>query len=95
MEAKVSEIVLGVIVYNVIKYLARDAFGCEVFISLVISNVLILFYEFRNSIIEAVIFWTTILVLSLVLTFLFTDFKIVFIGLILPYKCLIHFKYKS
>lgn len=78
-----SQLILGIIVYVVIRVFKKYSEGSEIFLVLSIINILFFLELYKDNSRYRFAFWIVILILSIMLTFLFTDFKIVFIGLIL------------
>lgn len=94
-EAKITQIILSIILYILFHYVAKNAVGCELFISLAVSTLFVLFMDFIRCPIEIVLFWVSLFVISLIFIYMVTDFIIVFIGLIacIPLKIIEHVKY--
>lgn len=78
-----SQLLLGLIVYIVIRIFAKSSEGSEIFLFLCIINILLFLELSKDKSKYRFAFWIAMLIMSLILTFLFTDSKIVFIGLIL------------
>lgn len=80
---RLSQLFLGIIVYVVIRIFNKSSEGSEIFLILSIVNILFFLELSKDSSRYRFAFWITILIIALVLSFMFTDFKIIFIGLVL------------
>ena len=81
-EAKITQIVLSIIIYVFLTCIAKNKVGCEVFLSLAVSTIFVLLMDYIRRSIGVVLFWLILFIMSLIFIFIFTNFKIVFIGLV-------------
>ena len=81
-EAKLAQIVLSIIIYALLACIAKNKVGCEVFLSMAVSTVFVLLMDYIRCSVGVVLFWLLLFIMSLAFIFMFTNFKIVFIGLV-------------